>query len=265
MITKKHKKKKKNIKFNELSPPKDYNHADFISINGGVTRRNFYNYGKRSDVFGRTSKHDKWSNPYTAWEKYNTSGLSPNANYIGPVPPSNRFYNSITYNYKFGAPKNSNSKRKKIIPDNTYSSSQLLDINKKVEKSLYLNNLRNRYLANKYRKDKQITNQYVNNLSNNINLYTQISPQFFYKSPTKYTRDYFGSTLNQGAKACNWREKEYLNTLVSSQYWIPKSKLPNAQGYGMKVFNGLDKKELIKDWWKYYPTLPYDYYNKSFL
>jgi len=33
----------------------------------------------------------------------------------------------------------------------------------------------------------------------------------------------------------------------------------------MKVFNGLDKKELIKDWWKYYPTLPYDYYNKSFL
>lgn len=241
--------KKKTNKFNHLADPQTYNYADFKSINGGVSRRYFYNKGSRSDVFGRTSAKELWSNPYTAWEKYNTSGLMPQ----GLTPSAYqtiRHYNSISYNpmkeVENANPNRGGSKRKKVVPKNTMSSGELLDINLKVEKSKYNNTIRNRLLS-----------QGKTDL--------KFSPSFFYAGPTKYTRDYFVSTLDKGNKSENPTIAD-LEKNVSSQYWIPKSKLPNSQGYGLQVYqksipNNIDPSQ----WKKFYPNLPFNYYNFSFL
>ena len=272
-----HKHHKKN-KFQQLATPEHifYKEYDFVSVNGSTPRRYFYNQGSRSDVFGRTSEMDKWSNPYTAWTQYTNSRLLP-AGLVPQSQPYNRYYNSVSYNY-LDNDINTNQKkknRKKIIPNETKSSSELLHNNLKVEKSLYNNDLRNKLIQKKYLirelekklNDKSNINstQIDNILINNMIMYQSISPEFFYQSPTKYTRDYFGSTLYKDNKSTN-TTIEQQEKLVTSDYWIPKKDLPYSQGYGKKVFQkstpyGTNPEE----WWKYYPQLPFDYYNKSFL
>ena len=160
--------KKNKHKFNHLADPVNYTYDDFKSINGGVSRRYFYNNGKRSDVFGRTSEKEKWSNPYTAWTKYNTSGLMP----YGYQPSSYqtiRHYNSISYNSLKDAENIDMNKgktnRKKIIPNNTISSGELLDNNIKVEKSQYNNYLR-LLMISKRLKRKQNESLLVKNSGN---------------------------------------------------------------------------------------------------
>lgn len=271
MVNNKHKKNK----FQQLATPEHifYKEYDFVSINGSTPRRYFYNQGNRSDVFGRTSEKDKWSNPYIAWTKYTNSQLLP-AGLVPQTQPYNRYYNSISYNY-LDRDLNVNQhkkNRKKIIPNETKSSSELLHNNLKVEKSLYNNDLRNKliqkqYLINELNKLQNFknNNDSNNNLINNIKMYQSISPEFYYSSPTKYTRDYFGSTLYKDNKSTN-TTIEQQEKLVTSDYWIPKKDLPYAQGYGRQVFQkstpyGTNPEE----WWKYYPQLPFNYYNKSFL
>jgi hypothetical protein len=225
-------------KFNHLPDPEIYNSYDFISINGATKRKYIYNNHKRCDVFGRTSEKDLWSNPYTAWQKFNTSGHLPigcqatNTNTI-------RCYNSISYNNNINYPTNKNN-RKKIIPNNTLGSSHNLSNNLKIEQAKYLNDIRNRKMK------------------------TQISPQCnYYPSPTKYTRDYFGSTLYKGTES-NYPTIMDLEKQVSSQYWIPKKELLHSQGHGMKVYQKSANTNL-NDWYKYYPALPLNYYTYSFL
>jgi hypothetical protein len=269
-------KKNKKHKFNYLSPPSTYTYDDFKSINGGVSRRYFYNNGKRSDVFGRTSEKEKWSNPYNAWTKYNTSGLMPQ----GFQPSSYqtiRNYNSISYNSLKDAENldinKGKTNRKKIVPNNTVDSSELLHNNIKVAESEYNNYLRNRIFAENMKKDIEKKNGFIpseNSRTPSIRsdqtiLTADYSPSFFYSSPVKYTRDYFGSTLYKNTKNSNPNIAD-LEKLVSSQYWIPKSKLPHAQGSGMKVYQkSIPNNIPIKEWYKYYPNLPLNYYNNSFL
>ena len=273
-------KKTKTHKFNSYSNPINYTYDDFISINGGVSRRYFYNNGKRSDVFGRTSPQERWSNPYTAWTKYNTSGLMPYG--FQPTPYQTiRHYNSISYNYLKDAEKINVNKgkknRKKVIPNNTISSGELLDNNIKVEKSRYNNYLRSLIKAKQDQKigDNNIKDQILNINSGNYKvtknrvdqtfLKDNIAPSFFYSSPTKYTRDYFGSTLYKGTKNKNPSIAD-LEKQVTSQYWTPKSELPYAQGSGIKVYQQSIPNNIPKsEWYKYYPNLPFDYYNNSFL
>ena len=256
---KKHNKKK----FNHLADPQTYNYSEFKSINGGVNRKYIYNNGSRSDAFGRNSEKELWSNPYNAWKKYNTSGLMPQG-----LKPSTyhtiRNYNSISYNSLKDAKVNTEkSNKKKVIPKNTISSGQLLDINLKVAKSEYNNHLRNLSIAKQNLQSNNRNNKAISGLQNNINLYTSYSPSFFYASPTKYTRDYFGSTLYKGNNSDSTTIAD-LEKNVKSQYWIPKSDLPQAQGHGIKVYRG-SKNVPITEWHKYYPKLPYNYYNYSFL
>ena len=268
-------KKNKKYKFSYLSPPSNYMYDDFKSINGGMTRRYFYNNGKRSDVFGRTSEQEKWSNPYNAWTKYNTSGLMPQ----GFQPSSYqtiRNYNSISYNslkdLEHLKINKSKTNRKKIIPNNTIDSSELLHNNIKVSKSEYNNYLRNRLFAENMKKTMS-SNNFISSgnvrtsfaRSSQTFLNSHYSPSFFYSSPVKYTRDYFGSTLYKNTKNSNPSIAD-LEKLVSSQYWIPKSKLPQAQGSGIKVYQkSIPNNIPVQDWYKYYPNLPLDYYNNSFL
>lgn len=268
--------KKNKHKFNHLADPVNYTYDDFKSINGGVSRRYFYNNGKRSDVFGRTSEKEKWSNPYTAWTKYNTSGLMP----YGYQPSSYqtiRNYNSISYNYLKDAENIDMNKgktnRKKVIPNNTISSGELLDNNMKVAKSQYNNYLRSLSMVNKIKKsnNSELVDANSGNFKTMIQRVDQtllkdnISPSFYYSSPTKYTRDYFGSTLYKGTKNQNPSIAD-LEKLVTSQYWIPKSKLPYAQGSGIKVYQQSIPNNIPKSqWYKYYPNLPFNYYYNSFL
>ena len=266
-------KKKNRIKNVLLPDPETYTYSEFKSINGCVTRKYNYNKGSRSDAFGRTTDKELWSNPYNAWTKYNTSGLMP----FGFTPSSYqtiRNYNSISYNYLKDSNTNHNkSNRKKVIPKDTISSSHLLYINKKVEESKYYNHLIN---LNKRRQilNDQLFNAQILNDSQNVRQFLKqnsiidnpnFSPSFYYSSPTKFTRDYFGSTLYKGTTSSSLSIAD-LEKNVSSQYWIKKSALPNAQGSGIKVYNGFIPNGVsLKDWYKYYPTLPFDYYNYSFL
>lgn len=254
-------KKKNRIKNVLLPDPETYSYSEFKSINGCVTRKYNYNKGSRSDAFGRTSDRELWSNPYNAWTKYNTSGFMP----YGFTPSSYqtiRNYNSISYNYlKDSNTIQNKSNRKKVIPKDTISSSHLLYINKKVEESKYYNHLIN------LNKQKQILspNNSTQFKSNSVIDKPNFSPSFFYSSPTKFTRDYFGSTLHKGNTSSCISITD-LEKNVSSQYWIKKSALSNAQGSGIKVYNGyIPNGVSLKEWYKYYPNLPLDYYNYSFL
>lgn len=266
---------KKN-KFQQLSTPEHifYKEYDFISINGATPRRYFYDKNCRSDVFGRTSEMDRWSNPYTAWTKYTNSRLLP-PGLVPQTQPTNRYYNSISYNNLDGNLNTSKKKnRKKVISNETKSSSELLHNNLKVENSLYNNNLRNQLMQKKYlirelqnlQNNNLLNNNLLNDsLLNNIRFYQSISPEFYYSSPTKYTRDYFGSTLYNNNNS-NTTTIERQEKLVTSEYWIPKKNLPYAQGYGRQVFQKSTPYETNpEEWWKYYPNLPFNYYNKSFL
>jgi len=167
-----------------------------------------------------------------------------------------RNYNSISYNYLKDVGKIDINKvnKKKVVPKGTISSGELLYINKKVALSEYENYMRNLRIANK-----------MNGIQRNLLKLsvTDSSPQFFYKSPTKYTRDYFGSTLykNNNSKSPTIAE---LEKNVTSQYWIKKSDLPNSQGHGIQVYQKTNNIP-IKYWYKYYPHLPMNYYNYSFL
>ena len=264
--------KKNRKKFNHLSDPETYTYSEFKSINGSVTRKYIYNKGLRSDAFGRTSEKELWSNPYTAWTKYNTSGYLPHG-----LKPSSyqtiRNYNSISYNSlkDAGNVNIQKSNRKRVIPKNTISSGELLNNNLKVEKSIYNNYLRNLNIANRNLKRENniqnslVLNKYKTIRVDNVLTYTSFSPSFYYSSPTKYNRDYFGSTLLKNNKSNSLTIAD-LEKKVTSQYWEKKSKLTDSQGKGIKVYNGkLPENITIDQWYKNYPKLPFNYYNYSFL